>query len=306
MKKVVISGGSGLIGSALASKLVNDGCEVVILTRSDNLRKPVMGIRYVQWDANTSGKWESELEGADSVVNLAGESIGGGLWTNKRKNRILNSRLAGGNALVSGLNKCLKKPKLFIQASAIGIYGISESLKMDENSPLGNDFLSGIARQWEGSTKDLELSTVRRAIIRTGIVLDLKEGAFPLVLLPYQIFFGGRLGSGWEWFSWIHLKDEVDAIAYIIENKLEGVFNLTAPNPVTNNELGKIISKVTKRPNWFPIPGIFLRMLLGEMSTLVLDGQQVLPGRLINAGYKFTFEQIEPALRDLLRRNKGE
>lgn len=301
MKKIVISGGSGLIGSALASKLVNDGYEVVILTRSDNLHKPVMGIRFVQWDAKTSGKWESELEGADSVVNLAGESIGGGLWTKKRKDRILNSRLSGGNALVSAINKCANKPILFIQASAIGIYGISETLKMDENSPLGNDFLSGIARQWEGSTKDLELSGVSRAIIRTGIVLDLKEGAFPLVLLPYRIFFGGRLGSGRQWFSWIHLKDEVETIVYIIENKLEGVFNLTAPNPVTNNELGKIISKVTKRPNWFPVPGIFLRLLLGEMSTLVLDGQKVLPGRLINAGYKFTFEQIEPALRDLLR-----
>ncbi len=301
MKKIVISGGSGLIGSALALKLVNNGYEVVILTRSGNWKKSVNGIRFVQWDAINSGKWESEMDGADSVVNLAGENIGGGLWTKKRKDRILKSRLAGGNALVSAINKCSNKPELFIQASAIGIYGISETLKMDENSPLGDDLLSGIARQWEGSSKDIELSGVKRAIIRTGVVLDLKEGAFPLVLLPYRIFFGGRLGSGRQWFSWIQLKDEVEAIAYIIENKLEGVFNLTAPNPVTNNELGKIISKVTKRPNWFPIPGFFLRLLLGEMSTLVLDGQQVMPGRLIKAGYKFNFEQIEPALRDLLR-----
>ena len=301
MKKIVISGGSGLIGSALALKLVNNGYEVVILTRSGNRKKSVLGIRFVQWDAKNSGNWESELDGADSVVNLAGENIGGGLWTKKRKDRILNSRLSGGKALVSAIKKCSNKPALFIQASAIGIYGISETLKMDENSPLGDDLLSGIARQWEGSSKDIELSGVKRAIIRTGVVLDLKEGAFPLVLLPYRIFFGGRLGSGRQWFSWIHLKDEVDAIVYIIENKLEGVFNLTAPNPVTNNELGKIISKVTKRPNWFPIPGILLRLLLGEMSTLVLDGQQVMPGRLIKAGYKFNFEQIEPALRDLLR-----
>ena len=301
MKKIVISGGSGLIGSALALKLVNKGYEVVILTRSGNWKKSVNGLRFVQWDAKNSGEWESEMDGADSVVNLAGENIGGGLWTKKRIYRILNSRLSGGKALVSAIKKCSNKPALFIQASAIGVYGISETLKMDENSPLGDDLLSGIARQWEGSSKDIELSGVKRAIIRTGVVLDLKEGAFPLVLLPYRIFFGGRLGSGRQWFSWIHLKDEVDAIVYIIENKLEGVFNLTAPNPVTNNELGKIISKVTKRPNWFPIPGFFLRLLLGEMSTLVLDGQQVMPGRLIKAGYKFNFEQIEPALRDLLR-----
>jgi uncharacterized protein len=301
MKKIVISGGSGLIGSALAVKLVSNGYDVVILTRSRSNKKPAIGIRFVQWDAKSSGEWESELEGADSVVNLAGENIGGGLWTKERKNRILNSRLAGGNALVSAINKCSNKPELFIQASAIGIYGISETLKMDETSPLGNDFLSRIAKQWEGSSKDIDISGVRRAIIRTGIVLDLKEGAFPLVLLPYRLFFGGRLGSGKQWFSWIHLQDEVDAIAYIIENKLEGVFNLTAPNPVTNNDLGKIISKVLKRPNWFPVPGIILRLILGEMSTLVLDGQQVLPVRLIKAGYKFAFEQIEPALRDLLR-----
>jgi uncharacterized protein (TIGR01777 family) len=300
MKKIVISGGSGLIGSSLALKLVNDGYEIVILTRAGISKKATLGIRFVQWDAITSGNWESELEGADSVVNLAGENIGGGLWTKNRKDRILNSRLSGGKALVTAITKCSNKPKLFIQASAIGIYGISETLKMDENSPLGNDFLSGIAKQWEGSTKDLELSGVIRAIIRTGIVLDLKEGAFPLVLLPYRIFFGGRLGSGRQWFSWIHLKDEVNAIAYIIENKLEGIFNLTAPNPVSNNELGKIISKVTKRPNWFPVPGILLSLLLGEMSTLVLDGQQVLPVRLINTGYKFSFEQFEAALRDLL------
>ncbi len=300
MKKIVISGGSGLIGSALAVKLVSNGCEVIILTRSSNDKKPVVGIRFVHWDAKTSGEWESELEGADSVVNLAGENIGGGLWTKERKNRILNSRLAGGNALVSAITRCSNKPGLFIQASAIGIYGISEILKMDETSPAGNDFLSGIAKHWEGSSKEIDKSGVRRAIIRTGIVLDLKEGAFPLVLLPYRLYIGGRLGSGKQWFSWIHLQDEVDAIAYIIENKLEGVFNLTAPNPVTNNELGKIISKVLKRPNWFPVPGILLRLLLGEMSTLVLDGQQVLPGRLLNSGYKFKFEQIEPALRDLI------
>jgi uncharacterized protein len=300
MKKVLISGGSGLIGTALATKLVNNGYEVVILTRASNTEKHSIRIRFVQWDANNSGEWDSELEGADAVVNLAGESIGGGLWTRQRKKRILNSRLAGGNALVTAIKKCSNKPKLFIQASAIGIYGISETMRMDENSPLGNDLLSGIARQWEDSTKDLDVTGVSRSIIRTGVVLDLKEGAFPLILLPYRIFFGGRLGSGRQWFSWIHLKDEVDAITYIIDNKLEGVFNLTAPNPVTNHELGKVISKIIKRPNWFPVPGFVLRLLLGEMSTLVLDGQQVLPVRLINAGYKFKFEHIEAALHDLL------
>ena len=276
MKKVVLSGGSGLIGTALASKLVTSGYEVVILTRNIRSQPRKPGIRYVEWNAKTSGKWESELEGADTVINLAGENIGGGLWTKNRKIRILNSRLAVGNALVSAIHKGSKKPELFIQVSAVGAYGISETMKMSENSPIGNDFLSGIAKQWEESTKAVESSGIKRATIRTGIVLDLKEGAFSMVLLPFKFYTGGRLGSGRQWFSWIHLKDEVNAIVFIIENKLEGVYNLTAPHPVRYSELVSVMSKVLRQPNWFPISGFFLHLLLGDMSSLVLDGQQVM------------------------------
>ncbi len=225
--------------------------------------------------------------------------MGSGLWTQSKKTGILESRLEAGKALVDAIRVCKNKPMHFIQASAIGIYGVSETLQFDETSPHGNDYLAGIGVKWEASTAALEEMGVKRAIIRTGVVLDLKEGAFPKMLLPFKLFVGGRLGSGRQWFSWIHLKDEVEAIIHIVENQLEGVFNLTAPFPVTNNQAAKIISQVFQRPSWFPIPDFGLRIILGEMSTLVLDGQNVLPKKLLQSGYKFHFTELHNALADI-------
>lgn len=173
---------------------------------------------------------------------------------------------------------------------------------MDEDSPMGDDFLARTGKQWEESTEALESMGIQRTIIRTGIVLDLKEGAFPNVVMPFRLFAGGRLGTGRQWFSWIHLKDEVDAIIHIIKNDLRGIYNLTAPQPVRNEEVARIISNVMRKPNWIPVPSIALRLLLGEMSTLVLDGQRVLPKRLIESGYKFGYERLEEALRDLYKK----
>lgn len=302
MSKVVVSGGTGLIGRALTTELIHSGYEVVLLSRRQRSNHTGVGPRYVQWDAKTMGRWELELDGAEVVINLAGASIGGGLWTKSRKQSILNSRLDAGRALVSAVEKGKNKPRMFIQASAIGIYGISETEKKTEGSPLGDDYLAGIGQQWEDSTKAVESMGLARAIIRTGVVLDLKEGALPMILLPFRLFVGGRLGTGRQWFSWIHLADEVGAILHIIRNGNGGIFNLTAPNPVTNNDLAKVIGRSLHRPNWFPVPGFALRLVLGEMSTLVLDGQKVLPGHLLATGYKFHFEQIEDALKDVLSR----
>ena len=236
----------------------------------------------------------------DVVINLAGENIGAGLWTKARKERILNSRLDAGRALVAAIEKCINKPKLFIQASAIGIYGTSETEEKNEASPLGNDYLAGIGRQWEDSTRAVEAMGLVRAIIRTGVVLDMKEGALPKILLPFRLIVGGRLGSGRQWFSWIHMDDEVGAILHILRNGTGGIFNLTSPNPVTNNDLAKIIGRVLYRPNWFSVPGFILKLILGEMSILFWMGRKFLPAHLLVAGYQFHFEQIEDALKDIL------
>jgi uncharacterized protein len=299
MKKIVISGGTGFIGRALTRELIRAEFDIVVLSRRIGRQETEPGVRFIQWDAKSSGSWEKELEDAQTVINLTGENIGAGLWTKTRKEHILNSRLIAGKALVVAIEKCTNKPGSFIQASAIGIYGTSETDEMNEDSPLGNDFLARTGKQWEESTKAVESMGVKRAIIRTGIVLDLKEGAFPNVVMPFRFFVGGRLGTGRQWFSWIHLEDEVGAILHIIRNDLDGIYNLTAPQPVRNVEVARVISKVMQKPNWFPVPGFALRMLLGEMSTLVLDGQRVLPKRLIESGYNFHYEIMEAALKNL-------
>ncbi len=302
MKRIVISGGTGFIGKALTMELIRREYEVVVLSRGVSNHQTDSGVRFIPWDAKSSGNWEREFEDAQAVINLAGENIGAGLWTKTRKTRILNSRIDAGKALVSAIGRCTKKPRSFIQASAIGIYGSSETVEMDEDSPMGDDFLARTGKQWEESTEALESMGIQRTIIRTGIVLDLKEGAFPNVVMPFRLFAGGRLGTGRQWFSWIHLKDEVDAIIHIIKNDLRGIYNLTAPQPVRNEEVARIISNVMRKPNWIPVPSIALRLLLGEMSTLVLDGQRVLPKRLIESGYKFGYERLEEALRDLYKK----
>ena len=299
MKKIVICGGTGTVGSALAEKLADKGYEVVILSRGQPNLTSDGRIKFVHWDAKTVESWSQELEKAQGVINLSGENIGAGLWTKSKKERILSSRLDAGNVLVEAIRICREKPEQFIQASAIGIYGISETEVFEEDSEIGNDYLAKIGIKWEESTAAVEEMGIKRAVIRTGVVLDLKEGAFPKVLLPFKIFIGGRLGTGRQWFSWIHLQDEVDAIIYIVENQLDGIFNLVAPNPMRNFQVAKTIAEVFQRPNWFPIPGFGLRLLLGDMSTLVLDGQNVLPKRLLIAGYNFKFAELKMALISL-------
>jgi len=301
MDKIVVSGGTGLIGSALIRGLAERGNDVVILTRKDNNVSENNRVRYVQWDAQTAaGSWIKELEDASVIINLAGENLGAGYWTSERKKRLLNSRLNATQALYDAIKRSSNKPRLFIQASAIGIYGISATLVMNELTQPGGDYLAEVGKKLEASTLPIEKLGIKRAIIRTGIVLDMHKGALPKLLLPYKLLVGGRLGSGNQWLSWIHLKDEVNAILYIIDQHLDGVFNLTAPIPVTNAEAGRIISKVLRMPNWFPIPGFLLKAILGEMSTLVLDGQNVVPARLLKEGFTFEFSDFESAFRNLM------
>lgn len=171
---------------------------------------------------------------------------------------------------------------------------------MDESSPAGRDFLAGVAVDWENSSAGVEQCGISRAIIRTGVVLDSHEGALTRILLPYRLFVGGPIGSGRQWISWIHLHDEVRAIRFILENRLQGIFNLTSPEPVTNAVLGEQIAGILHRPDWLRVPPLALKLFLGEMSTLVLDGQKVLPKRLLEHGFTFEYPQIGPALQHIL------
>jgi uncharacterized protein (TIGR01777 family) len=309
--RVIITGGSGLIGSELTANLAQDGHEVTILSRNP---EKVSGIadstRAVAWDGKTDQGWGHLVEGADAIVNLAGENLAGeGFFpsrlTSERKQRIRDSRVFAGEAIVEALQAAEKKPEVLIQSSAVGYYGPHGDEKLDENSPPGDDFFAGW-KEWEKVTAPAEDMGVRRIIIRSGVVFTTKKGsALTRLMLPFKLFAGGPFGNGRQYISWIHIADEVGAIRTLIENKVaRGVYNLTAPNPVTNAEAGKALAKVMHRPYYLPTPGFALKMAFGEVTSVVLEGQRVIPKRLLELGFTFQFPEIEPALRDLL--NKPE
>ena len=299
MKRIVVAGGTGLIGQAFIKKARTEGCEVVLLSRrarggGESLLKTVF------WDGRTVGDWQACLDGAFALVNLAGENIGAGPWTAERKARIISSRVDAGRALVQALEMTRNKPQVFLQASAIGYYGVTGDAAVVETDPAGKDFLAKICLDWEASTRAVETMGLRRVLLRTGLVLACEDGALPKMLPLFKLFTGGPLGNGKQYWSWISLADEVEAMWFLL-NKAEasGVYNLTAPNPVTMGEFGRTLAAVIGRPYWLPAPAFALRLVLGEMSALLLDSQRILPERLLQAGFTFRFPRLKEALEAL-------
>ena len=299
--KILITGGRGLIGSALTESLLSDGHEVIILTRDPSkVTLPKPGVSMAQWDGKTASGWGHLVEEIDAIVNLAGENLSAGLWTGQRKQRILSSRVNAGRAVVQAVEKASRKPAVLIQASGVGYYGVNNPGLLDEGAPIGDDFLATVSREWEASTKAVEALGVRRVIIRSGVVFSKRGGALRLMQLPFRLFVGGPLGRGRQWLSWIHIEDEIRAIRFLLENeRANGAFNLSAL-PVTNAEFSKSAGKVIRRPSFFRVPAFVLRLVLGEMSTTVLDGQRVSSEKLTDLGFQFKFERIEDALKDLV------
>ena len=259
-------------------------------------------VKIVNWDARTAEGWTDFADGAYAIINLAGENIGSGRWTERKKRRILESRLNAGGAVVEAVEKAGDKPKVVIQASGIGYYGNSGDEILEEMSLPGWGFLSDVAGKWEPSTKGVQSAGVRHVIIRTGVVLGADGGFLSRVILPFRLFVGGRLGSGHQWIPWIHIDDEVGAIVFLMEEeKSQGVFNLTAPNPLTSKDFFSLLGKVLRRPSWLPVPGFALRLLLGEMAKeLILSGQRAMPKRLLDSGYEFLYPHAESALGQIL------
>jgi len=298
--RVVIIGGSGLIGRALRQELTGHGHQVTVLTRSTG-SKEHPDFALAEWDGKDEKRLAELLDGQEAVVNLAGESIGKGRWSLQRKQTILSSRLEPGTALVAALNSLAKGPRVMVQASAIGYYGTGAET-LDENSPAGADWLAEVCRQWEGRLSGLQRKEIRQVILRNGVVLVREGGVLAQLSLPVRLFVGGPLGNGKQWISWIHLTDEVRAIRFLLENAAcAGVYNLTAPEPVNNRQMGQALARQLHRPFWLPLPAFALRMLLGEMSLLVLEGQRVLPKRLQQAGFEFAYPDVVTALKDLYR-----
>ena len=301
--KVVLVGGSGLIGLELTHELVGAGYEVVILSRSpEQLGDLPGGATAARWNGYSVGALVPRLEGVEAVVNLAGENIGAGSWTPTRKLSIRESRVRATNAIALALRRVDQRPSILLQASAVGVYGPCGDEEVDESHRFGTDYLAGVCRDWEAASSEVEGFGVRRALLRTGVVLTTAGGALPKIILPFRLFAGGRFGDGKQWFPWIHLRDEVRAIRFLLETpEASGAFNLTAPNALTNGEFSTLLGKVMRRPSLLPAPAFALRAVMGEMATLVLDGQRAVPSRLLEAGFEFEYADLESALRDLLR-----
>jgi uncharacterized protein (TIGR01777 family) len=300
--RVVITGGTGLIGSAVARDLGGAGHEVVLLTRDPAKAPPLPpNTRAVEWDGRTPAGWASLIDGDTAILNLAGENLGAGRWSKERKRRIRESRIESGQAVMAAIRQAAEKPRVLLQASAVGYYGPRGDEVVTESEPPGHDFVAGICLDWEHSTAEAEALGVRRAVLRSGIVLSKKGGALPRMALPFRLMAGGPLGSGLQWFPWIHIADEVGVIRFLLEREdARGPFNLTAPRPLTSRDFSRALGKALKRPSLAPAPSFALRLVLGEMADMLLTGQRAVPHRLLELGYAFRHPEALGALRDLL------
>ncbi|MFI0526353.1 MAG: TIGR01777 family oxidoreductase [Ilumatobacteraceae bacterium] len=294
--RVIISGASGLIGSALCSELRSGQHDVVTL-----VRRPA-GAGEIQWDPANGVLPADALEGADAVVHLAGAGIGDHRWTAEYKREILDSRVRSTTLLAETIASCTQRPPVFLSGSAIGIYGASDDRELDEQSPVGSGFLADTCRQWEAAALPAAAAGTRVAYLRTGIVLTPKGGALKKMLPLFKLFAGGRFGNGKQWQSWISLPDEVGAICHLLTSDVEGPVNLTAPNPVTNAGFVKVLGKAMGRPSVLPVPSFGPKLLLGSelAEALLFTGQNVLPKVLQHSGYHFRHPRLDEAFAALL------
>ncbi len=299
--KIIGAGLSGLIGREVKGRLLQRHELVLLRHQGPAPSLPQTTTRQLLWDPPHLGDWARELEGADAVINLAGEPIAGKRWTQTQKIRLEASRIQTTKALVDAISRCKKKPKVFLNASAIGYYGPRDSAVLDEKVDPGSGFLAEVCRRWETKAVRAESLGVRTVRLRTGIVLAKNGGALSKMVPPFHLFIGGPLGSGTQVMSWIHLEDEVNAILKALEDPaIRGPVNLTAPGAITMNEFAKTMGRVLNKPSFFRVPPIALKLLLGEMSEMLLTGQNVYPKKLLDAGFKFKYPSLELALKDLL------
>ncbi|MEG4218111.1 TIGR01777 family oxidoreductase [Microcoleus sp. Pol14C6] len=304
--KVAIAGATGFVGSRLVEKLQAAGHQVVVLSRDAAKAGRVFpasaypNLEVVAYTPAESGDWQKSIAGCDAVVNLAGVPIAEERWTEARQQAILDSRKLTTAKLVEAIVNANPRPSVFVSASAIGYYGTSETAEFDETSPAGNDFLAAVCKDWEAAAQPAKNAGTRLAILRLGIVLGM-GGALAKMLPPFKLFAGGPLGTGKQWFSWVHREDVVDLILYALQNpQVEGVLNATAPNPVRMNELCQTLGEVLKRPSWLPVPGFALEMLLGDGAKLVLEGQKVLPKQTLASGFQYQYPTLKLALEEIL------
>lgn len=295
--KIVVAGGTGFLGRPLVARLASGGHEVLVLTRSGQAGGT--GARAVQWTPDGSaGAWAREIDGADAVVNLAGESIAGRRWTPAHKERILDSRIRATRSLVAAIGRAARPPGLLLSGSAVGYYGPRGDEIVTEDTPAGLDFLARVCVQWEEEAARAAVRGTRVACIRTGLVLERDGGALPQMLPPFRFGAGGPVGSGRQYWPWIHRADWIDLVSWTIETgSVSGPLNATAPEPVTNAQFARALGRALHRPAVIPAPAFALRLMLGEMAdALLLSGQRVVPAKPQALGFAFRYARLSDAL----------
>ncbi|MCG6149866.1 TIGR01777 family oxidoreductase [Leptospira levettii] len=303
--KIGILGGTGLIGTSFITTAIKNGHQFRVFSRQKSIPKSLSsfsGIEFVTCLLPQS----SDLEGLDAIINLVGEPIAGVRWTEERKQLISTSRIEFTRGLVARILDLKQPPKVFLNASAVGYYGMSETEHpaYTESSPPGDDFLAKLCVEWENQTNPLRVNGIRTVLLRTGIVLSPKGGALEKMLPPFLLGVGGAIASGNQGMSWIHISDFINATIHLMTNEqTNGAYNLVSPNPTSNAEFSKQLAKTLKRPNLFKVPSFAIQALFGEGSVVVTKGQYVLPERLLQSGYEFQFQNLQEALSNLLEKN---
>ncbi len=305
--EIAITGGTGFIGTRLVQTLAQGEDQITVFTRNQQRGEQVFppsryrNVEIVPYNPLEGGAWQDKIANAQAIVNLAGAGIADEKWTPQRKQEILDSRVKTTQSIAEAIKSVSNKPQVLVNASAVGYYGTSETATFDETSEPGNDFLASVCQRWEAAAKQVEGTGTRLVILRFGIVLG-NGGAIAKMLTPFQFFAGGPLGSGKQWFSWIHIDDLVALIQQAINHgEYQGVYNATTPNPVRMSELCNTLGEVMNRPSWLPVPDFALKLLLGEAAQTVLEGQKVLPKRTQQQGFDYQYPTVKPALAEIIQ-----
>jgi uncharacterized protein len=307
-KKITITGATGLIGTELCHALINRGNEVTVFTRDIESAKNSLGtaMNYVKCDYKNPISWQDSLKDQAVVIHLAGANLFGKRWTKDYKRIILESRELSTKNLISGLRNSHSKVKVFISSSGVGCYGSRGDEILTEKSELGKDFLANVCKVWENEAEKANDIGLRTIALRQGIVLSNKGGALAKFLPPFKFFIGGALGSGRQWFPWIHIDDLIAIYLFVLDNaEISGPINVVSPEAVRMNEFAKTLAKILYRPSIFSIPEFALKILIGEAASTIVSSQRVVPQKLIDKGFKFKFEKLEEALKDLLKTKRA-
>ncbi len=301
--KIVLAGGSGFVGQHVSRLLIQEGHSLLILSRNpqSEIQQEPPRTQFIHWDGCSQGSWTQVCDGADVVINLSGAPIADKRWTPSRKRELVDSRVNSTRALGQAIAEWKTKPHTFLTASGIGYYGAQGSRLVDETSPRGEGFLADLCLEWENAARQIETADLRVLEMRFGMVLGLDGGALPKMMFPFQWFFGGPILPGTQYVSWIHQHDLARLILFLITHpSIRGPVNIVTPNPISMKDFCQALGKALRRPSWFPVPELVLKIGLGELATMLTTGQRVQPQKALHAGFSFNYSEIQEALSALV------